>query len=197
MLADPHFIVIEGSHGAGKTTLSYAIAAELASAGHPVRLVGEVVRASPWFQDALLRGDGTVDETAFVHLFADQLRQELEAGRYSTYVVLDRSVLSCLGYWRLRTRGQVSLAMLEAVEAVAREHCARYNIILYCRDRYPLVQLRDPFRNTDEDFRTRSDEAIQSVVGRIAGGRAKPIPVGLTVADKVQWVLAQLEPAET
>jgi len=30
MLADAYFIVIEGSHGAGKTTLCYAIAAALA-----------------------------------------------------------------------------------------------------------------------------------------------------------------------
>lgn len=197
MLADAHVIVIEGSHGTGKTTLSYAVAAALASAGHPVRLVGEVVRASPWFQDALLRGDGTVDELAFVHLFADQLRQELEAGRHATYAVLDRSVLSCLGYWRLRTRGEVSPAMVQAVEAVAREHCVCYDLIVYCHDRYPLARHGDPFRSTDEDFRTMSHEAIHSVVDRIGGRRAKSLPVGLAVPDKVRWVLDQLDTAST
>lgn len=186
MIGRATIIAIEGAHGTGKTTLTYALSASLAAQGHPINVVGEVVRSSPWFQEALLRGDGTVEQHAFVHLFADQLRREIEATLHSTYVVLDRTVFSCLGYWDLRSRGNTSDGSAELLETFAAHYSASYDFVIYCHDRYPLERGQDPFRNTDESFRAESDQAIAAVLER-NGVSCTSLPTGLTVSQKVSW----------
>ena len=186
-------VAIEGSHGTGKTTLAHGVAATLSAKGYPVTMVGEVVRSSSWFQEALLRGDGTLEVDGFIHLFADQLRQEMEATIQSAFAVLDRTVLSCLGYWNLRVRSPRRTGQIrEALEQVARLHAARYDVLVYSRDMYPLEDGQDVFRETDETFRMRSDRAIRACISRI-GLRPIDIPRGFGVGEKIEWVVGRLD----
>lgn len=191
MIGGTTIIAIEGTHGTGKTTLTYALASELTANGHPTKVVSEVVRRSPWFQEAL-RSDGMVEPHALLHLFADQLRLEIAATMHeTTHVILDRTVFSCLGYWVLRSKEPEESMTLRACRSVAHVHGKHYDHVVYCGDRYPLAEMHDPLRDKDEAFRERADNEIRAAID-LGNVMRSDLPTGLIVARKVKWVTDML-----
>lgn len=185
---------IEGSHGTGKTTLAHSLTAALSAEGVQVGCLGEVVRGSPWFQEALLRGDGRVSSDAFLHLVANQLRLEIEGTQYNRVLVCDRTILSTLGYWELRLNPRHGdERLLEVLQGLAGWHTARYDMLLYCEDYYDLTLGEDPFRGRDAAFREASDESIRSTIERF-GTPLEAVPRGLDPQTKTAWARKELLP---
>ncbi|NJD09735.1 MAG: ATP-binding protein, partial [Gemmatimonadetes bacterium] len=89
----PHLkIAFIGSHGVGKTTLCFDVAARLKRLDMAVELVKEVARACP----LPINRDTTVEAQAWI--LHSQIAEELVAGSRYDVVVSDRSVLDNYAY---------------------------------------------------------------------------------------------------
>ncbi len=85
-------IAFIGSHGVGKTTLCYELAARLKRQDRIVDLVMEVARGCP----LPINRDTTVDAQAWI--LHTQVAQEIAAAAHGGVVVCDRSVLDNYAY---------------------------------------------------------------------------------------------------
>lgn len=85
-------IAFVGSHGVGKTTLCFDLAARLKRLDLGVDIVREVARACP----LPINRDTTVEAQAWI--LHSQIAQELEAAARNEVVVCDRSVLDNYAY---------------------------------------------------------------------------------------------------
>ncbi len=117
-----YFIVLEGVDGAGTTTQSARLTAELARRGHRVHQTCEPSRGPIGLElRRVLKGQATLPPTAVALLFAsdrlDHLAREIEPQLSSgCHVVSDRYVLSSLAY----QSQQVDRAFVETINARAR-----------------------------------------------------------------------------
>ncbi len=80
-------VALIGTHGVGKTTLAYEICSLLKKADHPVELVTEVARRSPFPVNEATTLEGQL------WILHAQIAAELEAAARAPHVICDRSVL--------------------------------------------------------------------------------------------------------
>ena len=102
-------VAFVGTHGVGKTTLSYELAAELKRRDKGVDLVKEVARRCP-----LPINEGTTVEAQRWILHA-QIAEEIAVGAQAEVVVCDRAVLDNYAYLVARAGRQ------EALDALVRD----------------------------------------------------------------------------
>lgn len=84
-------IAIIGTHGTGKTTLSYQLAAYYKSLGKSVKIVQEVARSCPFPINEKM----TLDAAKWI--FLEHAKKELEASKHQI-VIGDRSIYDSFAY---------------------------------------------------------------------------------------------------
>lgn len=161
-------IAFLGTHGTGKTILTYQIAAEFRRRGHNVEVLKEVARESP-----LPINEGTTLAAQQWILFR-QMALEIECAARSEMVICDRSVLDNYAYLRRAVGAQPTLERLVA------EWMATYDEVIHV----PILAgeiADDGVRSTDRDFQREIDENVKELLGRYE------IPYRALPPNRAQW----------
>jgi len=176
-----------GTHGVGKTTLCYDLAAGLKKRDLTVELVREVARECP----LPINRDTTVKAQAWI--IHTQIAWELAAEAKAEVVCCDRAVLDNFCYLKRAATGD---PQVETLESLVRAWTATYDVLF----RVPLVSdpRFDGVRDTDLLFQREIDELIAATL------RAWTIPfVALDPARRSEWsrtavetLLPRLKPQE-
>jgi thymidylate kinase len=176
-----------GTHGVGKTTLCYDLAAGLKKRDLSVELVREVARECP----LPINRDTTVKAQAWI--LHTQIAWELVAEAKADVVCCDRSVLDNFCYLKRAATGD---PQVDVLESLVRSWTATYEILF----RVPIVgdPRFDGVRDTDLLFQREIDELIAATLG------SWRIPfVALDPARRAEWpritvetLLPRLKPQE-
>lgn len=143
-------IALIGSHGVGKTTLAFELAARLKRLDRRVELVTEVARDCP----LPINRDTTLDAQSWIlHM---QCAKEIAAGAKGEIVVCDRSVLDNYAYLAHAAGRQPE------VEAWVRRWCSTYAAFF----QVPIWRAPsfDGTRDTDDVFQREIDATIKGLV---------------------------------
>ena len=165
-----------GSHGVGKTTLCYELAARLKRQDLRVDLVKEVARRCP----LPINRDSTLDAQQWI--LHTQMAMEIETCQDHDLVVCDRSVLDNYAYL-VAGNGRVPV-----YDALVQAWLSTYDLTVWV----PILERPrfDGIRDTDRRFQERIEEIIGELVAAFAvtALRLHDIERG----DWIDRVLAQL-----
>jgi thymidylate kinase len=141
-----------GTHGVGKTTLCYDLAAILKRRDVSVDMVKEVARLSP------LPVNQKTSLEAQTWIFATQIAEEIRSAAHHQVVVCDRSVLDNYAYMLLACGKQ------RAFETLARHWMKTYDLLF----KVPISgqASADGFRDTDEFFMRAIDRLVDELLER-------------------------------
>jgi GTPase SAR1 family protein len=143
-------IAFIGSHGVGKTTLCYDLAARLKRQDRAVDLVKEVARRCP----LPINRDTTLSAQAWI--LHTQIADEIAAAAQNDVVICDRSVLDNYAY----LVNQVG--RLPAYDALVREWVASYDALF----KVPIVD--PPTFDGQRDVSQTFQRDIDGVIDRLA-----------------------------
>ncbi len=170
-------IAFIGTHGVGKTTLCYELAASLKKRDLGVELVREVARECP----LPINRDTTLKAQAWI--LHTQIARELEAEAKAEVVVCDRAVLDNFCYLKRAAAGE---ATARELEGLVRGWTRSYDVLV----RVPIVgdPRFDGVRDTDLAFQHGIDELIVATLG------LWQVPfLGLDAARREAWITDVLE----
>ena len=141
-----------GTHGVGKTTLCYDLAAILKRQDVSVDMVKEVARLSP------LPINRKTSLDAQTWILMTQIAEEIRSGAHHQVVVCDRSVLDNYAYMLLACGRQ------RAFETLARHWMKTYD----CLFKVPISgrPAADGVRDTDEFFMRAIDQRVDELLDR-------------------------------
>ncbi|MFQ6146741.1 hypothetical protein ACLMNJ_27310 [Streptomyces seoulensis] len=146
-------------------------------------------------EDIVLHGQGNFDLFAELDLFARHLTDPLRAARHHQVLITDKTpanVLALAGLVLDPTEPGTA-SVLAAAEAICRAWMPiAYDVIVYCRDRYDQKAGGDRMREKVLNLQDESDNAIYDAC-RASRVPILQIPTGLTVAQRVQWTLENVE----
>jgi nicotinamide riboside kinase len=141
-----------GSHGVGKTTLCYGLAARLKARDIHLEMVREVARRCPLpiNQDTNLAAQSWILHT--------QIAEELAAQSEYDAVLCDRSVLDNYAYLLLAAGSQ------PALEGMVNSWMTSYDLLLHV----PIVEApsADGLRATDPTFQAAVEERLRMEIAR-------------------------------
>ncbi len=143
-------IAFVGSHGVGKTTLCFDLAAQLKRRGVNVDMVKEVARASP------LPVNRKTSREAQLWILATQVAEEIRASSHSDVVVCDRAALDNYAYFFLACGRDL------AVEKFVEMWMKTYDLLI----RVPVLAEvpEDGFRDTDLAFVREIDRKVSALL---------------------------------
>lgn len=145
-------IAILGTHGTGKTTLSYHIAAYYKSQGKNVKIIQEVARSCPFPINEKM----TIEAAKWIYL--EHSRKELEASKFSV-IIGDRSVFDSFVYAQYF---KITDDVLDRYKKVALAELDHYDRLIFVR---PDMQLHnDGVRSVDKEFQSSIDEIFESIL---------------------------------
>jgi len=144
-MSDAKIIAFSGSHGTGKTTAVYQMAADLKRSGDYGE-VGIILETARWCPYPIVSAKNDIpSRDAQLWIFSKQMQVEMDASRFYGVVISDRTILDCIAY--------TSVAGMRDVAYGMREIAKHYAPVMY-REVY--------FRSiTDHAFLT--DDGIRSV----------------------------------
>jgi nicotinamide riboside kinase len=150
-------IAFIGSHGVGKTTLCYGLAARLKAADVSLEVVGEIARRCP----LPINRDTTLAAQAWI--LHTQIAEELVAASRYDLVICDRSVLDNFVYLLLAAGGRGDLEQLVAAWT------ATYQLLVHV----PVQNTprADGIRSTDPSFQ----RAVEERLDKELAGRSLPV----------------------
>jgi nicotinamide riboside kinase len=170
-------IAFIGTHGVGKTTLCYELAASLKKRDLGVELVREVARECPLpiNRDTTLKAQSWILHT--------QIARELEAESKAEVVVCDRSVLDNYCYLKRALSGE---AIAPELELLLRGWTGSYDFLI----RVPIVgdPRFDGVRDTDLAFQ----HGIDALIGETLSAWGVPCH-HLEAARREKWTADVLE----
>lgn len=139
-------IAFIGSHGVGKTTLCYGLAARLKARDLPIEVVQEVARRCPL---PINQQTGVAAET---WILLSQIAEETVAGARGALVICDRSALDNYVYLLLAAGPR------EGLDALVRSWMATYDLLIHV----PIIGAPRPdgVRATDPGFQGAVDERL-------------------------------------
>lgn len=149
-------IAIVGTHGTGKSTLSYLLASHYKKQGKNVKIIQEVARSCPF----PINHGMTVDAAKWIYL--EHSKKELEAESKHEIVIGDRSVYDSFVYACYFDLNSVELINLDLL---AFEHLSKYDRLIFVRPDIPLQT--DGTRSTDEDFQRDIDIIYSELIQEI------------------------------
>ncbi len=133
-------IAIVGTHGTGKSTLSYLMASHYKKQGKNVKIIQEVARSCPF----PINHGMTVEAAKWIYY--EHARKELEAEAKHEIVICDRSVYDSFvyaSYFDINSE-------LKSLESIAYEHLSTYDKVIFV---IPDIQLQtDGTRSSDPQF---------------------------------------------
>ncbi len=139
-------IAICGTHGTGKTTLSYKLAAAYKGLGKSVKIIQEVARSCPFPLN-----DKMTKETA-LWIYYEHARKELEAKRNNDVVICDRTIFDSFVYAKHARIDEIDEQHNQAINHTK----SNYDQILFVRPDIPISV--DSVRSPDLHFQKRIDE---------------------------------------
>ena len=144
-------IAFIGTHGVGKTTLCYGLAARLKARDLALDVVHEVARRCPL---PINEETGVASESWILHT---QIAEELVAHHRYQIVICDRSVLDNYVYLLLSAGTQ------EKLEQLVDRWMATYDLLIYV----PVVEDPSPdgVRAEDPAFQRAVDERLEQELG--------------------------------
>ena len=180
----PFKLALIGSHGVGKTTLCYGLAARLKRLDVSLEVVHEVARRCP----LPINRETTVDAQAWI--LHSQIAEEIAAAHRYAVVVCDRSVLDNYVYLLLAAgrRGEL--------ETLVDSWMASYQLLIHV----PIVAepSADGIRSSDPSFQRAVEDRLQREIAR----RELPL-LRLDPGDRPGWARAverevrrRLQPAQ-
>ena len=122
-----NIVAISGSHGSGKTTLCYGLAAQLKKFNYNIGLVTESSRSSHY----LIAGDKSIQ--MHLEILCNHVVRELQAARLYPLILCDRSVFDFLAYARVRfptMHEKKNNYVYNTLESVCREFRTHYAQVL-------------------------------------------------------------------
>jgi thymidylate kinase len=159
-----------GTHGVGKTTLCYELAAALKRQGLNVDIVKEVARLSP----LPINRQTSLDAQTWI--LVTQIAEEIRSASVHDVVVCDRSVLDNYAYM-VRACGRQP-----ALEQLVDYWLSTYDLLL----KVPVIGRADAdgVRDTDEEFVLDIDRRVAGLLEekRVAHVRLEP-------RDRERWAL--------
>ncbi len=167
-------IAFVGSHGVGKTTLCFDLAAQLKRRGINVDMVKEVARASP------LPVNRKTSREAQLWILTTQVAEEIRAASHSDVVVCDRAALDNYAYFFLACGRDL------AVEKFVLMWMKTYDLLI----RVPVLAeiQEDGFRDTDTVFVREVDRRVSALLA--ASGTAY---LDLEALPRGEWPEAALK----
>lgn len=136
-------IAVTGTHGAGKTTLTYLLAAFYKSKGKNVKLIQEVARNCPFPMNENMTADTAL------WIYFEHSKKELEALKDHEIVIADRTFFDSFiyaKYFNIKIDHKITQYSLGLY---------RYDEIFFVRPHGKIVD--DGFRSTDEIFQQSID----------------------------------------
>lgn len=152
-----------GTHGTGKTTAVYALAARL-KREHPGSEVGIVCETARWCPYPVLgRESAWVRDTSQRWIFAAQQRAELDASARYDIVVCDRTICDCIAYTKAGGLEHLARSMMD----LAQHHVGIYDHV-YLRRMDPARSAADDgFRSRDEGLRGKVEACLIEIYHRL------------------------------
>lgn len=143
-------IAFIGSHGVGKTTLCYGLAARLKASDHRLDVVGEIARRCP----LPINHDTTLDAQAWI--LHTQIAEEILSGSRYDMVICDRSVLDNFVYLLLSSGPQPEL------EALVGHWTSTYDLLV----QVPIIESprADGLRSTDPKFQAAVEMRLEKEI---------------------------------
>lgn len=149
-------IAVAATHGCGKTTLVYSLAAHLKKQGLNVVVLNELARECPF--EINQKGE---DRTQ-VWLITEQIKRELELMDRYDYVIVDRSLLDAYAYATHLTDGSWEFRHLYPYIV---KHMEKYYKRVFVLDPASFnYNLEDGVRDTDEEFRLQIHSILTTLV---------------------------------
>ena len=157
-------IALIGSHGTGKTTLCFDLAARLQRLDFSVEIVKEVARRCP----LPLNRDTTLDAQRWI--LHQQVADELQAAGQFEAVICDRSVLDNYAYL------VASQGAREELEPLVADWLRTYDALF----KVPILQAPrfDGTRDLSEEFQTQIDAQIDALLVRFGAQCTRLDPAG-------------------
>ena len=150
-------IAIVGTHGTGKSTLSYLMASHYKKQGKNVKIIQEVARSCPF----PINHGMTVEAAKWIYY--EHARKELEAVAKHDVVIGDRSVYDSFVY---ASYFQLFGGDLHDLDIIAYEHLSTYDRVVFVRPDIPLQT--DGTRSPDVEFQIGIDQLYRDVINDLA-----------------------------
>lgn len=162
-------LALVGSHGVGKTTLCYELAARLKRQDRVVELVTEVARRCP----LPINRDTTLAAQAWI--LHSQVAAELAAAAEAEIVICDRSVLDNYAYLVHQVGRQ------PAYDALIADWIGSYDALI----KVPIIDPPsfDGRRDVSQEFQHDIDRTIDDLVATFA-----PVLCSLDPLRRAEWV---------
>jgi len=139
-------IAITGTHGTGKTTLSFLLAAEYKKLGANVKIIQEVARSCPFpLNDKMTR------ETA-LWIYHEHSKKELEACRDHDVVICDRTSFDSFVYAEVLNLQNIYTEMRTAYGRLE-----DYHQLYLVRPDSNFTPKKDGIRSIDSEFQDKID----------------------------------------
>ena len=139
-------IAITGTHGTGKTTFSFLLAAHYKQQGANVKIIQEVARSCPFPLN-----DKMTIETAH-WIYHEHSKKELEAKKDHDIVICDRTSFDSFVYAEY-----LDLDICRALKECAKGHLYEYDEINFVRPDNPYSIIDDGVRSLDLEFQNKID----------------------------------------
>lgn len=146
-------IAIVGTHGTGKSTLSYLMASHYKKKGKNVKIIQEVARSCPF----PINHGMTVEAAKWIYY--EHARKELEAEAKHDIVIGDRSVYDSFVY---AMHFELVCPELRSLDILAHKHLQAYDRVFFVRPDIPLQT--DGTRSPDVEFQRSVDEIFANVI---------------------------------
>jgi thymidylate kinase len=167
-------IAFVGSHGVGKTTLCFDLAAQLKRRGVNVDMVKEVARASP------LPVNRKTSRESQLWILTTQVAEEIRACAQSDVVVCDRAALDNYAYFFLACGRDL------AVEKFVEMWMKTYDLLVRVPVRAEAQD--DGFRDTDAVFVREIDRKVSALLAA-----SKSAFLDLESVPRAEWTNAALQ----
>ena len=143
-------IAFIGTHGTGKTTLSYQLTAELKKQGYNASMITELARKCPFPINK------KTDEKTPLWIMTSQISHELAESHHHDIVVCDRSILDAYIY------GLITGVTHELLEPLVDHWITTYDLLFKVPLNYDLID--DGVRDTDPKFQKEVDEKMNKLL---------------------------------
>ena len=175
-------IAIMGTHGVGKTTLAYALAAKYKIEGKNVKLINETARTCPFDLNE------NFSPEAAQWIYHTHINKELSAMSSSRMVVCDRSALDSFMYAKAMGMFKVDQINLLYAFYGAQEWMKSYSRIIYLKKGARPPE-DDGTRSTSLEFQKKIENCFDEWVEN----HKDNLPIEITTSDKI---FSQLEAIE-
>lgn len=155
-----NIVAFSGTHGTGKTTAAYQLAADLKRSEHKeVGFVAETARKCPY--PCVSQTDAKPSREAQLWIFTAQMQAEMEASRIYPVVVSDRTVVDSIAYTSALGFHDLAHALFQVARHYVYDAYMCVRLMRIPTDG-PDLLVDDGVRSMDLDFRVEVEMALIS-----------------------------------